>query len=216
MPRKFGEHHDAGVGDVDRRVLHRRQVEAQVHLAIDLLVAEEVGPLIGEPRLHLRVAELGERFTPQHLGFRLRRQTADGVPVLLAELAVDGEESLQQSFGRTGVHLQVGCLGGNRRNHAIEEALVDGNPRAHEGLRKRPVLDRCRGLVAGGIARIGGERGVDVLIVTQREKRHAHRRIAEADRRGRVGRILGVADPHAGVHVSRATPATRRTPRRRG
>ena len=64
---EVGKHHDAGVGDVDRRVLHRRQVEAQVHLAVDLLVAEEVGPLIGEPRLHLRVAELGERFAPQHL-----------------------------------------------------------------------------------------------------------------------------------------------------
>ena len=99
-----------------------------------------------------------------------------------------------------------GVFDGDCRHDAIEESLVDRNLRLHELFDERLVLDRRRGLVARGIARIGGDAGVDVLIVAQREERHAHCRIAEADRRGGIGRILRVADSHAGVDVIRRCP----------
>ena len=61
------------LASVHRRLLHRREVEAEVHLPVDLLVVEEVGPAIGEPRLDLRVAHLRERLGPQHPRLALLR-----------------------------------------------------------------------------------------------------------------------------------------------
>ena len=52
----------ATTGDVRRH----REVEAEVHLLVDLLALVEVGAVVGEARLDLRVAELHERPVPQH------------------------------------------------------------------------------------------------------------------------------------------------------
>ena len=56
----------------------------------------EIGAVIGEARLDLRVAELRERLGPAHLGRGLGRQRRDGGVVLLAQVAVDGQERGQQ------------------------------------------------------------------------------------------------------------------------
>ena len=69
-----------------------------MHLPVDLLVPVEIGPAIGETRLHLRVAHLRKRFRPQHLWLALRGQGGNGATVRLAKVAVDGQEALEQSF----------------------------------------------------------------------------------------------------------------------
>ena len=59
---QIGRVHDhAAVRGGDRRLLRRGEVEAEMRLLVDLLALEEVGAMIGETRLHLRVAELRER-----------------------------------------------------------------------------------------------------------------------------------------------------------
>ena len=128
----------------------------------------------------------------------------DEVAVLLAQVAVDLEEALQQPLGRAGVDLEVGRVRRDRRHDAIEESLIDRNLRLHELLHERLMLERRRRFVAGGIARVGADPRVDVLIVAEREEADPHRRIGEADRRSRIEGIARVADLHAGLDVFRS------------
>ena len=82
----------------------------------------------------------------------LRGQRRDGVAVLLAQVAVDLEEALEQPLGRAGVDLQVRRVRRDGRHDAIEERLIDRDLRLDELLDERLVLERRRRLVAGGIA----------------------------------------------------------------
>ncbi len=68
------------------------------------------------------------------------------------------------------------------------------------------MLNRRGRFVAGGIARVGGDARVDVLIVPQREETDPHRRIADADGAARIERITRIADLDAGVDIVRRRP----------
>ena len=93
---EVGEHHDAGVRREHRRLLQRGEIEAEVHLLVDLLVVEEIGAAIGKARFDLRVAHRRERLRPTTSSAALfARQRGDGVVVLLAQVAVDLEEALR-------------------------------------------------------------------------------------------------------------------------
>jgi len=120
----------------------------EMHLVIDFLLVEEVGPLIGKARLDLRVAHLRERLAPEHLRLALLRLRRDGAGVLLPQIAVDDEEPLQQALGRARVDRQPRRVRRDGRDDAIEEGLVDRNLRLQELLVRRLMIEGRRGLVA--------------------------------------------------------------------
>ena len=77
MPSQLALTTVPAVGGHDRHVRGDREVEAEVDLLIDLLALVDVGAVVGEARLDLRVAELDERAVPQLRRRRLLRQRRD-------------------------------------------------------------------------------------------------------------------------------------------
>jgi hypothetical protein len=89
------------------------------------------------------------------------------------------------------------------RHDAVDELVVDLDAALLERLLEHVVDEGRLRLVARFVAREGGDRRVERLVVEQREERHPDRRVGALDagpRRGEA-RILDVADPDAGRDV---------------
>ena len=96
--RRVDDH--SGLRRLDRHLLRDREIESQMHLAIDLLAHVGVGAEIGELRFHRRVGERLERRLPHHLGRRLLREPGDRLGVAAPQVAVDLHEGLRKVLGR--------------------------------------------------------------------------------------------------------------------
>src|SRR5581483_2605053 len=79
-PEPARVHHLAGVGGDHRHAARRGQIESEVHLLIDFLPLVEIGPVIREGGLDLRVAQLDEGAAPQ-----LRQLNADAIAKIAAK-----------------------------------------------------------------------------------------------------------------------------------
>ena len=207
MPVLRGEHRDA---------LRDGEVEPEVHLPVDFLALVDVGAVVGEPRLDRGVAERLERVLPQHLRRRLLGQLRDRLGVRLPQVAVDAQERRPQIVGRRR-EIHVRRRRGDRRNDALQKAVVDLDPAAGERLRERAMVERRRRLVAGRVAREERDRRVQVLIVEQREERDLRRGVGlDAGARGREARGMSGRPRGHPTRRRRAWRDRRRTPRRRG
>ena len=116
MPRSDGVDYLPVVGRHDRDVLRDRQIEAEVHLLVDLLAFIDVAAAVGELRLHLGIRELQERLLPQEVVGGLQAEIGQRLVVLAAQLAVDLQEARQQVARAAGIDLV---------HHLLEERVVD-------------------------------------------------------------------------------------------
>src|SRR5918993_4374855 len=136
---------------------------------------------------------------PQHLPGGLTGEGRDLLCILLAQLAVDGEElgdvvALGFDFGRS----LEDC-----RDDAIDQAVVHFDPAFLERLRKHPLVEVCASHVAGLVAAEYANLRIEVLVVAPREEGDLHRWILHVDPRHtgggrRVAWILSLADNNAG------------------
>ena len=207
----LGQHDRAGVRGAHRRVGRRREIEAEVHLLVDLLAVVEVRPVIGEARFDLRVGELPEGTAPEPPGSRPGGQGGDGAPVALPELPVDEQIELQQ-IGRGGG--AVGRLAGqlrrlrhDRGHDAPQEAVAHRDPRAPEPPLEDPVGEVGGRFVAGRVPRVEPDRRAEILVMEEREERHPQVVPAfDPGSRGRVAGVLEAADADARFGVGGRHP----------
>ena len=134
-----GVQHRAGVGRDDRHAAGHREVEPEVHLLVDLLALVDVGPVIGEARFDLRVAELDERPVPQPRRRRLRRERRD-LPALIVRsspLTLRNAGSISRCRRRR--HLQLRRVLEDFRHDAVDELVVELDPALLERLLEHVV-----------------------------------------------------------------------------
>ena len=178
MPSSSAKRTMPRLADDDRRAGKRGEIEAEVHLLVDLLALVDVGAVIGEGRLHGGVAERVEhRAAPQQLGLGLRGERRDLLVVLLAQLAVDDQELRQVVAFR----LHLGRAFEDGRHDAVDQLVVDVDAAALERLREHAVVEVGARRVAGLVAREEPDRRLQILIVQQREERDAQRGIGDLD-----------------------------------
>ena len=211
---------------VHRRRRRRGEVEAEVHLLIDFLALVDVGALIGEARFDRRVHQLLERALPQQLRRALRGERGDRRVVLLAQLAVDGEERRQQ-VARV-VDLERRRVVEDAGHDLAEELVVDLDAAAAERLREDAIVERRPRLVAGFVA------GEDAGSARSGPGRRAARRtrpsasasapampapaagkpgiddVADADARFGVGRLHAIDDDFGAAVVDEVVQSRRR------
>src|SRR5207245_2572188 len=138
------------------------EVVAVVDLRVDLAALVHVGARLREVGEDLRVPRLGERPLPER---RLRGLGADLALRrlrLLALLAVDDEEAVEQRLRGRPLRQQLGDLGPQERF-----AELDGV--AREGARLQLAGYAARGHVAGLVARGDGDRRAGRVVVRQRD-----------------------------------------------
>ena len=141
MPRSDGVDDDAALRRDDRHVRRHGEVEAEVHLLVDLLALVDVGARVGELRLDLRVAELLERVLEHQLRRALLREVHQVLIVLPAQVAVDLQEAREHVVGRD---LLVRRVAGDRRHDALQERVVELDSALAVRLRKHLVVERAR------------------------------------------------------------------------
>src|SRR5205085_974061 len=88
-------------------MLDGRKIESQVHLLVDLLAFVNVGPQIGERRLHLRASELQERLRPQEVSFGFQSQIGERLVIGAPHFSVDLQEACNEIARSSGIDLAV-------------------------------------------------------------------------------------------------------------
>ena len=180
-----GVDHHALVGGGDDRLLGGGEIEADVHLGVDLTAVIAVRASLREVREDLRVAGLDERAFPQRLVGGLQR---DAPLLLLGELpliTVDREEAFHQGLVGRPLGEQLGDLG-------VEEGVADLDRVAAEATRQHLGRDPSRDGVPRLIGRRHRERGPARDIVGQREEADARALRAHRERREAERPDLGV------------------------
>ncbi len=123
---EIGPDDPPGVGGENRHVGGSGQVEPEVNLLVDFTPVVDVGPVIREPRLHLRVAQLAKRLAPQPRVRGVRRERHDPLGVEPTEPAVDGQIPFQQTgVGRQRQRAECVAAGDDVRHHLFEETVAD-------------------------------------------------------------------------------------------
>ena len=197
----------AGVGREHGDVFGDGKVEPEVDLLVDVLAFVDVGAVIREAGLDLRVAELHERTVPEALCGRLLGKRRDFVRVDATQFAIHLEEAGQHVAGGH-LHLQLGRVLNDLGHDTVDVLVVDLNPASPRRLLEH-VVDECRlGLVAGFVAGEGGDWRRELLLRQQRKERDSRVRARASDARaGRwIARILDVAHADARPHVGRRCP----------
>ncbi len=206
-PQPAGVKHLSAIGGVDGHRSRDRQVESQMHLAVDLPAVVEIGPLIREARLDLGIAQRLERSVPKAFGSREAGISQDLLGIPTAEVAVDFDEARNRV---------VELLGGQRclefwrvvedvRHDPGNESIIDGDVAPAERLREHTGVEGRRGLVAGLVARIDLDGRLQILLGEQREERHFAGGVGTGHPGGRSW-VAGERDvPHAdaGLDVRR-------------
>jgi hypothetical protein len=120
---KLREHDHAVVGGGHRRAREARHVETQVVLLVDALPPVDVVSAIGEMGHHLRRTHRLKRTRPEELRRRALGEGDQLRVVDFPEVAIDLKVVRQEvAFVR-----QLGCLREDRRDHLVEERIIERN-----------------------------------------------------------------------------------------
>ena len=181
---RLGEDDHALVGGGHRRLTRRREVVSEVDLAVDLAAAVHVGARLGEVGEHLRVARLRERPVPERLVGGGGADLPLGLLGLLAQIAVDHEESVDQRLGGGPLRQELGHLG-------LEERVLDVDRVLRELARANLGRDPARGGVARLVAGADLDRRGRVVVPRQRDQRDAGAFVGRAEGERRERRRAG-------------------------
>src|SRR5437868_6219641 len=115
-----------------------------MHLLVYLLALVNVGALIGELRLHLRVAQLQKRPRPEESIRSLETEVRKSLIVLFPHVSVDVEESLDQVARSAVINLVDDAL-----QKIIRYIQIAFTERLRKELVPEPGCDFCARWVTG-------------------------------------------------------------------